>query len=358
MSEDSKSLAFRECRTGTEDVRISTHDISSDPATRGDWHQSLAEAIRDPNTLVSELALPEELREPARRAAQAFPVMVPRSYLNRMRRADPHDPLLLQVLPLHSELETTPGFVDDAVDDAAAREAPGLLRKYAGRALMIATSACAVHCRYCFRRHYPYGNEPRRLDEWEPAFRTIAADESLREIILSGGDPLMLTDSRLGILISRLAEIQHLKRIRIHSRLPIVLPDRVTPTLIDVLRNSRLTPLMVVHANHPDELHGECAVALRLLVRSGITTLNQSVLLRNINDSVDVLTQLSERLIDLGVMPYYLHQLDQVTGTSHFEVAVDRGRELIAALRRRLPGYAVPQYVREVSGEPHKMPLI
>ena len=321
------------------------------------WHDALAAAIRNPDELLERLRLPESLREPARRAASQFPVMVPESYLNRMRYGDPRDPLLRQVLPLEDELQEVPGFVDDAVEDRSARSVPGLLQKYAGRVLLIVTGSCAVHCRYCFRRHYPYGDEPRRLDEWEPALQAIALDESVHEVLLSGGDPLMVPDRRLSELIGRLEAIPHVSRLRIHSRLPIVLPCRVTDEFLDLLVQSRLMPIMVVHANHPNEIADDCADALRLLVRSGIPTLNQAVLLRGVNDSVSVLQELSERLIDLGVMPYYLHQLDRVRGAAHFEVEESRGRELIAELRTRIPGYAVPRYVREDSGWPHKRPL-
>jgi EF-P beta-lysylation protein EpmB len=275
-----------------------------------------------------------------------------------MRPGDPHDPLLRQVLPLGDELLDAPGYSVDAVGDAAARIAPGLLHKYRGRALLIATGACAVHCRYCFRRSYAYGEEPRRLEEWEPAFTAIAADASLHEIILSGGDPLMLTDARLAAMIERLEAIPHLRRLRIHSRLPIVLPDRMMPGLTGLLCATRLTPIMVVHANHPREIQGDCADALRTLVRAGIPTLNQAVLLRGVNDDVDALAALCERLIDLGVMPYYLHQLDRVRGAAHFEVPEETGRALVAELRRRLPGYAVPRYVREVPGADHKLCII
>jgi EF-P beta-lysylation protein EpmB len=333
--------------------RQSRHDSS--PAES--WHDSLTEAIRDPEELLTRLEMPDSLREPARRAAMQFPVMVPVSYLNRMRRGDPHDPLLQQVLPLDDELLDVPGFVDDAVDERSARSVPGLLQKYAGRVLLIVTGSCAVHCRYCFRRHYPYGDEPRRLDEWEPALQAIAADDSVHEVLLSGGDPLMVPDRRLAELISRLEAIPHLRRLRIHSRLPIVLPNRVTDELLDLLLRSRLTPIMVVHANHPHEIADDCADSLRRLVRSGITTLNQAVLLRGINDRAEILRELSERLIDFGVMPYYLHQLDRVRGTAHFEVDESRGRELIEELRAQLPGYAVPRYVREEAGESHKRPL-
>jgi EF-P beta-lysylation protein EpmB len=250
-----------------------------------------------------------------------------------------------------------PGFVLDAVDDHAARKAPGLLQKYAGRVLLMASGACAVNCRYCFRRHYPYSEEPRRLDDWEPALDAIERDTSIHEVILSGGDPLTLPDERFQLLIERLEQIDHLTRLRIHSRLPIVLPDRVNAKLIDQLRNTRLQPVMVVHANHPNEIAGDCAEALRRLVRAGIPTLNQAVLLRGVNDDVAALAELCERLINVGVMPYYLHLLDRVVGTGHFEVPEATAVELTAALRSRLPGYAVPQLVREIAGELSKTPV-
>ena len=321
------------------------------------WHDSLAEAVREPGLLIEKLGLPSDLLVPAQQAARLFPLLVPLSFVARMRFGDPNDPLLKQVLPLGNELREVPGFVIDAVGDGESRRAPGLLHKYHGRALMISTGACAVHCRYCFRRHYPYGSEPRRLDDWEPAFAMLETDASIHEVLLSGGDPLMLTDVRLGEIVERLAAIPHLKRLRIHSRLPIVLPDRVASPLIELLTRTRLTPIMVVHANHPNEVAGDCERALRELVRAGITTLNQSVLLRGINDDIEALAGLSERLINVGVISYYLHQLDQVNGTAHFKVDEATGRALIAELRKRLPGYAVPQYVREEAGAEHKTPL-
>lgn len=321
------------------------------------WHRALSEAVRDPELLVDELQLPDVYREPARRAAQLFPLMVPRSYLARMTPGDPADPLLRQVLPLADEELPAPGFTLDAVGDQAARKAPGLLHKYTGRALLIATGSCAVHCRYCFRRHYPYREEPRRLDDWADAFAVIESDPTLHEIILSGGDPLMLTDSRLEEICRRLAGIPHVTRIRVHSRLPIVLPERVTESLLSILTSMRPTCIMVVHANHPREIAGSCRDALIHLVRSGIPMLNQAVLLKGVNDSEDVLVELCERLVDVGVMPYYLHQMDRVQGTAHFEVDEETGLALIDSLRRRLPGYAVPKYVREVAGEEFKVPL-
>jgi len=266
--------------------------------------------------------------------------------------------LLLQVLPLAAEDEAVEGFSADALAEARAHIAPGLLQKYEGRALMVLTGACAIHCRYCFRREFPYGQEPRRPADWEPALNRLEEDASIREIILSGGDPLLLSDARLAETVRRLDGIGHLDRLRIHTRLPIVLPGRVTRALLNLLSSLRMTPIVVVHANHPAEIVDDCAAALRTLVRSGLTVLNQAVLLRGVNDSVDALAGLSERLINQGVIPYYLHQLDRVTGTAHFEIAEKRGVELINALRGRLPGYAVPQFVREIPGRPHKVPLV
>ena len=323
-----------------------------------DWKHSLSNAIRDPDELIDRLGLPDDLRPAARRAAELFPVVVPDSYLARMNPGDVDDPLLRQVLPLGHELEEVPGFSADALDEGTALRAPGLLQKYQGRALLILTGQCAVNCRYCFRRHYPYDESPKSLEQWEPALDEIAADKSLTEIILSGGDPLLLSDRRLSQFVDRLESISHLHRLRIHSRLPIVLPDRVTGRLLELLTNSRLTPVMVVHANHPNEVVGDCADALSRLVRSGITMLNQSVLLKGVNDTAETLCELSDRLVNLGVMPYYLHQLDRVQGTAQFEVTEEQGRQLVTEMQSRLPGYAVPRYVREVPGAAGKTPLL
>ena len=320
--------------------------------------RSLAESIRTAYELVDALGLPERLREPARAAEKLFPVFVPRSFLARMRPGDERDPLLRQVLPLGEETAPPPpGYATDAVGDAAARPVPGLLHKYRGRALLILAGACAVHCRYCFRRHYPYGEDPRRLEDWEPAFEYLESDPSIREVLLSGGDPLMLTDERLARVAERLGRIPHLTRLRIHTRLPIVLPDRVTEDLLGLLKSTRLTPWVVVHANHPHELTGDCAEALRRLVRNGSPVLNQAVLLKGVNDDAEALCGLGERLADLGVQNYYLHQLDRVTGTQHFEVSDERAAELMRETHARLPGYAVPRLVREEPGAPGKTPL-
>jgi EF-P beta-lysylation protein EpmB len=322
-----------------------------------EWKRALAEAVRDPDELIDLLGLPETCREPARRAARLFPLVVPRGFIARMRRGDPADPLLRQVLPLGEEGIDVEGFTADPVGDLAAEAAPGLLRKYDGRALLIAAGKCAVNCRYCFRRSYPYDEAPRGLAAWMPAIRAIEEDPSVREVILSGGDPLVLPDPALAALAAGLEAVPHLKRLRVHSRLPIVIPERVTGALIAWLRGTRLAPIMVVHSNHPAEIDAACAGALARLVDAGIPVLNQAVLLRGVNDDAEALFRLSERLIDLRVIPYYLHQLDPVRGGAHFRVSEERGIEIVRELERRLPGYAVPRYVRELPGAPGKMAI-
>lgn len=312
------------------------------------WQRLLSQAVRDVGELRRLLRLPDNTGLP--QTADQFPLFVPRGFVSRMRPGDPNDPLLLQVLPRRGELVDASGFTADPVDDNQATIAPGLLQKYRGRALLITTGACAVHCRYCFRRHFPYSTAPHSFAAWEPALARIAGDRSLDEVILSGGDPLMLVDEFLSRLAQRLVEIPHIQRLRVHTRLPIILPERVCRKLLDWLCGTRLLPIVVVHANHPAEIDSAVARALTRLVDSGVTVLNQSVLLRSVNDNADVLTNLSRRLVELRVMPYYLHQLDRVRGAAHFEVPIERGLELITELRRRLPGYAVPRYVRETAG--------
>ncbi|MCX7426088.1 MAG: EF-P beta-lysylation protein EpmB [Planctomycetia bacterium] len=328
-------------------------EIRGEPCHAAAWQAVLADAIRDPSELRRLLDLPPGPAAPEGR----FPMLVPRPYLARIRRSDPQDPLLLQILPRPEESIATPRFSADPLGESAARRGPGLLGKYPGRSLIVTTGVCAVHCRFCFRRHFPYPShdaEPEALDQ---AVRQIAADTSLGEVILSGGDPLTLTDCRLAELSQRLARIGHLRRLRVHTRMPIVIPQRVTPELISWLRGTRLTPIMVVHVNHPAEIDTAVADALGRLVDAGVAVLSQTVLLRAVNDRVDVLAELCQRLVDLRVMPYYLHQLDRVAGAAHFEVPEARGRALVAELRARLPGYAVPRYVREVPEATSKIAL-
>ncbi|RIK84376.1 MAG: EF-P beta-lysylation protein EpmB [Planctomycetota bacterium] len=340
---------------GARDDRAPPGESPADRAPN--WRHVLKSAIRDAATLCRRLELPPNFVAPAERAAAAFPLFVPEPYLARIRPGDPADPLLRQVLPLDAELADAPGYTADPVADSAARVSEGVLQKYAGRALLITTGACAIHCRYCFRRHYPYSESPSGLDAWIPALNALAADPSLDEVILSGGDPLTLSDGFLAELIRRIAAIGHIRRIRVHTRLPIVIPQRVTAELIAALRGTRLAPIVVVHANHPREIDTLVARAFAQLVDAGIPLLNQAVLLRGVNDDADTLAALSQTLVNHRAMPYYLHQLDPVQGAAHFAVPAEVGLSLIEDLRVRLPGYAVPRYVREVPGQPSKMPI-
>jgi EF-P beta-lysylation protein EpmB len=268
-----------------------------------------------------------------------------------MRLGDPSDPLLRQVLPTAAENDPTPGFEPDPVGDGAAARQPGLLHKYQGRALILTSGVCPVHCRYCFRRHFPYHRIPKAAEAWQAARGQIADDRSLQEVVLSGGDPLSVSDERLAELVRGLATTAHLRRLRVHTRFPVVVPERVTDAMLAWLTGTRLTPIVVIHANHTAELDTNVARAILRLVEAGVTVLNQSVLLAGVNDDLESLRALCERLVDLRAVPYYLHQLDRVSGAAHFEVPIEKGRRLVRALRRCLPGYAVPRYVREVPGQ-------
>lgn len=318
------------------------------------WQQELSEAFTDPIALLEALELdPGALPAPIQRS-HCFPLLVPRGFAALMRRGNPSDPLLRQVLPLALESLPTAGFVADPVGDADACLAPGLLQKYRGRALLIATSACAVHCRYCFRRHFPYADGGARRARFAGAIAALERAHDVDEIILSGGDPLMLDDAALAALISRLEAIPQLKRLRLHTRLPSILPSRITDGLCAILSDRRLQVVIVVHVNHPAELGPEARLALSSLADLGAPLLNQSVLLRGVNDEVDTLAELSQTLVSTRVLPYYLHLLDPVSGAAHFDVPEAEARTLVTGLRERLPGYLVPRLVREHSGEPSK----
>lgn len=321
------------------------------------WQDALRDAVTDPGELIDLLGLDPALVEPARRAARRFPLKVPRGFVARMRHGDPADPLLRQVLPLGIEEDEVAGFVSDPVGDLPALTGPGLMHKYRGRALLITTGACGVHCRYCFRREFPYAEQSAGGARFEAALAALRADRSCREVILSGGDPLSLSNARLAGLTDALQAIPHLKRLRIHTRQPIVLPERVDAGLLEWLGSLRLRTVMVVHSNHPAELDDATATALRAIGARGVALLNQSVLLKGVNDSADTLEALSERLDACGVLPYYLHLLDRVRGAAHFEVESERAVELTAALRDRLPGYLVPRLVREEAGAGSKTPV-
>jgi EF-P beta-lysylation protein EpmB len=321
------------------------------------WQADLADAITTPEDLLATLGLSPALLQPAQAASAGFRLRVPRSYVSRMRPGDPADPLLRQVLPVANELEDVAVYVTDPLGEHAALRAPGLLQKYRGRALIITTSACAVHCRYCFRREFPYSEQTSDAPRWSAALSEIRRDSSLEEVILSGGDPLSLSDARLKGLTDALATIPHVRRLRVHTRQPVVLPSRVDDGLVSWLRSVRLPTVFVLHANHPNEIDSDVSAACEKLRASGVTLLNQSVLLRGVNDDVEVLAELSRRLFDTGVLPYYLHVLDRVRGAAHFEIPEAQARTIAGDLAARLPGYLVPRLVREIYGAPAKVTL-
>jgi len=321
------------------------------------WQKQLADAITSPEELFDLLKLPREFLDAAQKSAQLFPLKVTHSYLARIEKGCINDPLLRQVLPLIEEQFEHEDYLADPVGDLEAVAVPGLLHKYKGRVLLMPTAVCGIHCRYCFRRHFPY-SEHKASNNWHQAIEYIQLDTSIQEVILSGGDPLSLSDEKLFRLLDLLESIPHVTRIRFHSRYPIILPDRIDTELSNYLQQHRCKMVMVIHSNHPNEFSTEVSTSLKLLNNNNITLLNQSVLLAGINDNTDTLSQLSEKLFANNVLPYYLHQLDKVQGAQHFSVSDASAKNLIASLRNQLPGYLVPCLVREHSGEPAKQPLL
>ncbi len=322
---------------------------------RPEWQRELALAITDPAELIDTLHLDPGLLPAAHRAARAFGLRVPRGFAARMRVGDPRDPLLRQVLPLEAETRRVPGFDTDPLGEGASLVSAGVLSKYHGRALVIATGACAVHCRYCFRRHFPYQQARAATAHWSGALAELARDPELTEVILSGGDPLALADHKLAEFAAGIERLGHVRRLRIHTRLPVVLPGRVDEGLSEWLGALRLQKVVVLHANHANEIDSAVASACAALARCGVTLLNQSVVLRGVNDSARALVDLSEALFGAGVLPYYLHLLDPVAGAAHFDVPQIEAAELVRQAAGRLPGYLVPRLVREVPGAPAKM---
>ena len=319
-----------------------------------DWQAAIRDVITSAEELLTEVGLGDEWLPAAKSAAECFPIRVPRGYANRIQRGNPNDPLLRQVLPLQDELQQTEGFSDDAVGDLASLKAKGLLQKYHGRALLITTAACGVHCRFCFRRAFPYEEQTASRSAWSESVRLLADDDSISEVILSGGDPLSLSDTKLSELITALDAIPHIRRIRIHTRQPIVLPERITASLTELLSTRRAQVIVVLHCNHSQELNNETLSAFNALRSSGATLLNQAVLLKDVNDTPEALIKLSERLFSQGVLPYYLHLLDRVTGTAHFEVKETKAQQLMRNIAAELPGYLVPKLVKEEMGKMNK----
>ncbi|TWT83522.1 L-lysine 2,3-aminomutase [Planctomycetes bacterium CA13] len=322
-----------------------------------DWMTAMRRAVRSAEQLRLLLGLPLEEGVGEAGPRPAFSTFVPLEFLRRIQPGDPLDPLLRQVLPSADEAIEYPGFVSDPVGDMESLAAGGLIHKYDGRVLLIASGACAVHCRYCFRREFPYSEAGSRREHWKPAIGYIRSNDDVHEVILSGGDPLTLVDENLFELLDQIDRIEHVRRIRIHSRLPIVIPQRITSAFCEKLKGLNSHVWFVVHANHANELDDACLNRLSMLSDSGIPVLNQSVLLGGVNDDEDSLVEFLERLVDHRITPYYLHQLDRVRGTKHFEVPIEKGLLLMSQIRSRLPGYAVPTYVTEHAGESSKTPL-
>lgn len=320
------------------------------------WQKELADVVTDPKFLLQQLEIPVTEYLSHFNARKLFPVRVPKPFINRMEKGNFNDPLLKQVMPLSDEFTETDGFSTDPLEEHDT-VAEGLLHKYKHRVLMIVKSGCAINCRYCFRRHFPYAdNSPNKL-RWRSALDYIAQHQEINEVIFSGGDPLMASDQHLQWLISEIEAIPHVTRLRIHTRLPIVIPQRITPALVSMLASTRLKPTIVFHINHGNEIDQTVINAIEPLLENRIPLLNQSVLLKGINDNCATLAQLSERLFDNGIMPYYLHLFDKVQGVAHFDLSVKQVDHLIKELMATLPGFLMPKVVREIAGEPNKTPL-
>lgn len=320
------------------------------------WQKELAQAYKDPQKLLEALDLnPEDYVQDVK-ARRLFPMMVPQAFVSRMAKNDVEDPLLRQVLPLRQEFVEAQGFTADPLLEHDTKST-GLLHKYQSRVLLIVKGGCAVNCRYCFRRHFPYQENAVNKSQWQEAFSYIASDTNINEVIFSGGDPLMAKDELLNWMQQEIVKIPHVKTLRLHTRLPVVIPNRVNSDFLNWFTGSRLRPVMVVHINHANEIDDKLRGKLLLLKSQGVTLLNQAVLLKGVNDEVAALVNLHEALFDAGVLPYYLHLLDRVKGASHFLVEDDQARVLMAEVIKRQPGYLVPKLVREIGNQPGKTPV-
>jgi L-lysine 2,3-aminomutase len=325
-------------------------------AVENNWQKELASAFSDPLDLLTYLDFePDEFRQHIA-ARRLFPMRVPLPFAARMIKGDINDPLFRQVFPLVDEFDNVAGFTTDPLQEQNS-QLPGLLHKYQSRVLLVVKGGCAVNCRYCFRRHFPYADNSVNRQGWLQVLNYIRLNSDIDEVIYSGGDPLMAKDDFLAWLTTEITNIPHVKRLRIHTRLPVVIPSRITHELLSWFTTSRLQAVMVLHINHSNEIDPILKEQLLRLKNAGVTLLNQAVLLAGINDSSDAQIALSEALFDAGVMPYYLHMLDKVKGASHFDVDILRAREIMAEVIKRLPGYLVPKLVREIGGQPGKTPL-
>ncbi|GAA03136.1 EF-P beta-lysylation protein EpmB [Photobacterium leiognathi] len=326
------------------------------PSVEQNWLNDLSNAISDPFTLLKLLKIDPTPWENGLAARKLFALRVPLSFVDKMEIGNPYDPLLRQILPLAQEFEVHQGYSVDPLEEQQ-NEIPGLLHKYHNRVLLIVKGGCAVNCRYCFRRHFPYSDNKGNKRQWQQSLEYIAAHPEINEVILSGGDPLMAKDHELQWLIEHIAAIPHIKRLRIHSRLPVVIPNRITDALCQILTETRLQTILVTHINHANEIDDALKTAMQKLKQANVTLLNQGVLLKGVNDSVAALTDLSETLFDAGIQPYYLHVLDRVQGAAHFMVDDEIARQLMAGLITKVSGYLVPKLTREIGGRASKTPL-
>ncbi|MBU2874897.1 EF-P beta-lysylation protein EpmB [Marinobacter salexigens] len=322
------------------------------------WQQLLSDSITSPQELLARLDLPaEKWLAGAEAGHRLFQIRVPEPFLARMEKGNPADPLLRQVLPLHAEVNTAEGFVVDPLQEDDAIQTTGLIRKYRSRALLMVTGQCAINCRYCFRRHFPYDEQRLSPVDRQRVLDTLLASPEINEVIFSGGDPLAVNDQLLSQWTSAISSIPHIRRIRLHTRLPVVIPQRVSDSLLKWISSARVQVVMVLHINHSAEIDKTTRRALSYLRAAGVTLLNQSVILRGVNDDAEVLESLSEALFEAGVLPYYLHAFDPVAGAHHFDVSDEEARLLVQDLLSRLPGFLVPKLVREVPGKPSKTPI-
>jgi len=328
--------------------------IHADLQTR--WQKDLREVVTEPEMLLNMLDIAPDDYKQHFKARQLFPVRVPKPFIKRMKKGDINDPLLLQVMPLSEEFVVTEGFSQDPLQEHTS-SVEGLLHKYKSRVLMIVKPGCAINCRYCFRRHFPYQENSPNKQRWQQALHYIAKHKTISEVIFSGGDPLMASDEHLAWLIKQIEQIPHVKRLRIHTRLPVVIPNRITSNLVALLASTALKVTMVLHINHGNEISSDFVDALEPLLQARIPIFNQSVLLKGINDDANILIELSEVMYDAGIIPYYLHLFDQVQGAAHFDVSEKKAVCIAKEMLATLPGFLMPKLVREIAGETNKTPI-
>lgn len=328
-----------------------------EPSRPEKWQEILSDLITDPKELLQILELDIASYPASQQALTEFPLKAPRPFVSRIAKGNWRDPLLLQILPTSNEEMQRPELVADPLGESESNPVPGLLHKYRGRVLLTTVPHCAIHCRYCFRRHFPYQDNAPSRSEWAQVIDYIGQDNTIEEVILSGGDPLAASDKHLKWLITQISQIPHVTSLRLHTRLPIVIPQRVTSELVNLLRDCKLQVVVVLHCNHGNELDQDVARALNTLSAIGVVLLNQAVLLKDVNDNSEALANLSKALFQLHVLPYYLHLPDKVAGTAHFQVSAERGRELVQHLQANLPGYLVPKLVKEQAGAVAKVPI-